>query len=169
MVNSAPEENSTKRKRDYHQPSELERRWFGPFGSWLDRLNTLSTGDSLERNFHWSDTYTIFHQEEQCPNFSSSLDISVSGSASITSAFGYYLEATIIPPAIQECYVYFKAGAGAQATFTMTGKAEAHFNSERAEIASFGFPGLYYPGLLTLGPSLHLYGQLTGQLSMGGM
>ncbi|KAF9465227.1 hypothetical protein BDZ94DRAFT_1307367 [Collybia nuda] len=157
MVNSPPEDTTTRRKRDYHKPTELEKRWFGPFDSWLQRLNTLSTGDGSERNFHWSDTYTIFHQEEQCPNFSSSLDISVSGSASITSAFGYYLEATIIPPAIQECYVYFKAGM-----------AEAHYDTERAEIASFGFPGLYYPGLLTLGPSLHLYAQITGQLSMGG-
>ena len=28
--------------------------------------------------------------------------------------------------------------------------------------------GLYYPGLLTLGPSLHLYGQLSGELSLNG-
>ncbi|KAJ6591336.1 hypothetical protein B0H10DRAFT_2330487 [Mycena sp. CBHHK59/15] len=82
------------------------------------------------------------------------------------------------PPggAIQQCYVYLSAGASAQATFTITGLAEAHFGTERAEIISFGFPGLYYPaqlndrgeGLLTLGPSLHLYGELTGQLRMSG-
>ncbi|KAJ7140504.1 hypothetical protein C8R43DRAFT_892711, partial [Mycena crocata] len=173
MINMPPDDGtvSTKRsnsKRDFHQPEGLERRWFGPFDRWIQKLNTVKNGNSVSRNFHWSDTYTIFHQEESCPNFSSSLDISVTGTAQANSRFGYYLEATIIPPAIQQCYVYLNAGASAQATFTITGLAEAHFGTERAEIISFGFPGLYYPGLLTLGPSLHLYGELTGQLSMSG-
>ncbi|KAJ6538818.1 hypothetical protein DFH09DRAFT_1249584 [Mycena vulgaris] len=162
MINSPPDDGttSTKRsnnKRDFHQPEGLERRWFGPFDRWLEKLNTVKNGNSLSRNFHWSDT--------SCPNFSSSLDISVTGTAQANSRFGYYLEATIIPPAIQQCYVYLNAGASAQATFTITGLAEAHFGTERAEIISFGFPGV---GLLTLGPSLHLYGELTGKLSMSG-
>lgn len=69
---------------------------------------------------------------------------------------------------MQECYIFFQAGDQAQASFTIKGLAEAHFDSSRSELASFGFPGLYYPGLLTLGPSLHLYGQLSGQLSLSG-
>ena len=96
------------------------------------------------------------------------LDISVAGNAHLSSHFGYYLEATIVPPAIQQSYVYFSTGAAAQATFTITGLAAASFDSNQLEIFSAGFPGLYYPGLLTLGPSLHVYAQLTGQLSMSG-
>jgi len=46
--------------------------------------------------------------------------------------------------------------------------AEAHYTSGRKELATFGFPGLYYPGLLTIGPSLHLYGELSGQISLSG-
>ncbi|KAJ7641878.1 hypothetical protein FB45DRAFT_862957 [Roridomyces roridus] len=143
------------------------RRWTGSFGNWLSKLNTLTTGDSISRNYHWSDTYTIFHQEEACPNFQSSLDISVSGFASVNSQFGYYLEAKIVPPSIQQAYVYFKAGAGAEdyeAAFTITGIASASWDSGRYEPINFG----YYPGLLTLGPSLHLYGELSGQLSLSG-
>jgi hypothetical protein len=68
----------------------------------------------------------------QCPNFSSSLDISVTGSTSITSSFGYYLEASIVPPEVQECYIFFQAGAQAQASFTIKGLAEAHFDSSRS-------------------------------------
>ncbi|KAJ7636719.1 hypothetical protein FB45DRAFT_1056018 [Roridomyces roridus] len=123
---------------------------------------------SIARNYHWSDTYTIFHQEEACPNFQSSLDISVSGFAQVSSMFGYYLEAKIVPPSIQQAYVYFKAGAGAEAAFTITGVASASWDSGRYELINFGFPGLYYPGLLTLGPSLHLYGELSGELSLSG-
>ncbi|KAK7014298.1 chitin-binding type-1 domain-containing protein [Favolaschia claudopus] len=178
MINSPPDAGTvnTKRsnkKRNFHQSEELERRWFGPFDRWLQKLNTITSKSSKTRNFHWAETYTIFHQEESCPNFSSSLDISVTGRAQANSRFGYYLEATencatIIPPAIQQCYVYLKADASARATFTITGLAEAEFGTGRSEIISFGFPGLYYPGLLTIGPSLHLYAELTGELSMGG-
>lgn len=32
------------------------------------------------------------------------------------------------------------------------------YNSDTVTFASFGFPGLYYPGLLTVGPSLVLEG-----------
>lgn len=170
MINSPPDAGttSTRRKRDFHQPMEYEKRWFGPFDDWLAKLTTVRSRNSIDRNYHWSDTYTIYHAEQQCPHFSSSLDISVTGSATVTSSFGYYLEASIVPPAIQEAYVFFDAGANAQASFTIKGNAEAHYNSERQELAVFGFPGLYYPGLLTLGPSLHLYGELSGQLSLSG-
>ncbi|KAJ7203385.1 hypothetical protein GGX14DRAFT_309849, partial [Mycena pura] len=176
IIDSPPDGSTTSvRKRDlnFHQPRGVNKRWWGSFTNWylfrLNQLNTLTSKDSVSRNFHWSDSYTIFSQSESCPNFQSSLDITVSGSASIDSQFGYYLEATIVPPAVQQAYVYFKAGAGAQATFTITGVAAASWDSGRTELISFGFPGLYYPGLLTLGPSLHLYGELSGSLSLSGM
>ncbi|KAH9829398.1 uncharacterized protein C8Q71DRAFT_863325 [Rhodofomes roseus] len=174
MIDSAPDNSPTDRKRDvhykrnFHQPVEYEKRWFGGFTEWLQRLNTITNGNSISRNFHWSDTYTIYHAEESCPNFQSSLDISVSGNAQINSQFGYYLEATVVPPAIQQAYIHVNAGASASAMFTMTGLAKAEWSSDQYELISFGFPGLYYPGLLTLGPSLHLYGQLSGEVSLYG-
>jgi hypothetical protein len=51
---------------------------------------------------------TIF-VKESCPNFESSLDISVAGDAQVNSQFGYYLQATVVPPAIQQAYVYMNA------------------------------------------------------------
>ncbi|KAG6836731.1 hypothetical protein H0H93_004394 [Arthromyces matolae] len=94
MVNSAPDSGttSTRRKRDYHMSSGFEKRWFGPFDAWLAKLNTVRSRNSIDRNFHWSDTYTIYHAEEQCPNFSSSLDISVTGyEQSMSALFVDYL------------------------------------------------------------------------------
>ncbi|KAH9919518.1 uncharacterized protein B0H18DRAFT_1122441 [Fomitopsis serialis] len=174
MIDSLPDSSPTSRKRDlhykrnFHQPLEYEKRWFGGFTEWLQRLNTITNGNSISRNFHWSDTYTIYHAQESCPNFESSLDISVYGNAQISSQFGYYLEATVVPPAIQQAYVYVDVGASASATFTIQGLAKAEWNSGQYELISFGFPGLYYPGLLTLGPSLHLYAELSGEISLTG-
>lgn len=50
----------------------------------------------------------------------------------------------------------------------MSGLAKAEWSSGAYGLISFGFPGLYYPGLLTLGPSLHLYAQLSGEISLYG-
>ncbi|KAJ7762137.1 hypothetical protein B0H16DRAFT_1455758 [Mycena metata] len=207
IIDSPPDATSSVRKRDlnFHQPRGLEKRWFGSFKAWLSKLNTLTTSDSISRNYHWSDTYTIFHQEEVClaafvviteidlPLVLSELPEQPGHQfASINSQFGYYLEATVVPPAVQQAYVYFKAGISVtsvrkdhrkasisslhfygklkphKAAFTITGIASASWNSGRYELVNFGFPGLYYPGLLTLGPSLHLYGELSGQLSLAG-
>lgn len=40
----------------------------------------------------------------------------------------------------------------------MKGEAQVQYNSDTVRFATFGFPGLYYPGLLTVGPSLALEG-----------
>ncbi|KAJ6503678.1 hypothetical protein C8R45DRAFT_1209318 [Mycena sanguinolenta] len=198
IIDSPPDEGTTsvrKRNLNFHQPRGLEymeKRWFGAFGDWLSKLNTLTAEDSISRNYHWSDTYTIFHQEESCPNFQSSLDISVSGFASVNTQFGYYLEATILPPAVQQAYVYFKAGAGAEgenqhlsSRIPTTDITQSRFYYHRYCFRLLDERPLrtrrvrlswtvrriffvYYPGLLTLGPSLHLYGELSGDLSLSG-
>jgi hypothetical protein len=67
IVSSAPDNSPTSKrellhmKRNFH--SLPDRRWFGSFGEWLNRLNTLTSSNSVSRNFHWSDTYTIYHAE----------------------------------------------------------------------------------------------------------
>jgi hypothetical protein len=62
MVNSAPDSGTTttrRRKRDYHQPLEYEKRWFGPFDDWLAKLTTVRNRNSIDRNFHVSFTYAF--------------------------------------------------------------------------------------------------------------
>jgi hypothetical protein len=79
MINTPPDDGtvSTKRsnrKRDYHQPEDLERRWFGPFSRWVEKLNTVKNGNSISRNFHWSDTVS---QIADLRDFYSDLPLSV--------------------------------------------------------------------------------------------
>lgn len=131
-------------------------------------MTTLVAGDDSQVAYSTTFDAPLFQQEEACPHFTSSLDISVHASARAVASLGYYLEATVVPPAIQQAYVYVKTSATAQATFSITGMAGVDFDSEKVTISTIGFPGLHYPGLLTLGPSLVIYGQLVGQLSMSG-
>jgi hypothetical protein len=67
IVSSAPDDSPTTKRELLHMKRNLhnlpDRRWFGGFSEWLQRLNTLTSSNSVSRNFHWSDTYTIYHAE----------------------------------------------------------------------------------------------------------
>ncbi|KAJ7488142.1 hypothetical protein FB451DRAFT_1226548 [Mycena latifolia] len=165
VVESPPERKRWLKERG------LEKRWWGSFTNWLSKMTQVEKDTSFSRNFHWSDTWTIFHKEVSCPGppqFEASIDVSLAGQASLDSRYGFYLQATVVPPAVQAAYVYFSADAKAHGQFTLKGEASVQYDSSSIQFASFGFPGLYYPGLLTIGPSLVLSGYVTGQLSVSG-
>ncbi|KAF7354409.1 hypothetical protein MVEN_01129900 [Mycena venus] len=177
VVESPPERKRWLKERGLDR--KLEQRWWGTFKNWLAKLNTVEKDTSVSRNFHWQDTWTIFHKEVSCPGppqFEASIDVSFTGTADLNSRYGFYLQATVVPPAgelfpapmarrviaihsVQAAYVYFSADANAQAQFTLSGEASLQYDSSMIQFASFGFPGLYYPGLLTI---------VTGQLSVSG-
>ncbi|KAF7339147.1 hypothetical protein MVEN_01991600 [Mycena venus] len=155
VVESPPE-----RKR-WLQERGLQERWWGTFKNWLSKMTQVEKDTSVSRNFHWSDTWTIFHKEVSCPGppeFEALIDISLDGQASLNSRYGFYLQATVVPPAFQAAYLYFSADAKAHAQFTLKGEASVRYDSSSIQFAKFGFPGLYYPGLLTVGPTLVLSG-----------
>lgn len=94
----------------------------------------------------------------------------------MNARYGFYLQGTIVPPDVTAAYVHFcehfvylglcrglihriiASDASASVTFTLQGEASVQYNSDVVTFATFGFPGLYYPGLLTVGPSLVLEG-----------
>ncbi|KZS89652.1 hypothetical protein SISNIDRAFT_489074 [Sistotremastrum niveocremeum HHB9708] len=167
VVDSPPE-----RKRWLQERGEWkEKRWWGAFTGWLSKLNTVKTKSTTTRTFKWSDRYTIFSQSESCPGppaIESNLDITVAGSAALNTRYGFYLQGQIVPPKVSAAYLFFSSDANAQATFTILGQASVSYDSSVVQLASFGFPGLYYPGILTIGPSLVLEGWISGSLSIGG-
>jgi hypothetical protein len=59
IIDSPPDSGTTntKRRRDFHQPLEYEKRWFGPFDSWLQKLTTVRSGDTVSRNYHVRGNY----------------------------------------------------------------------------------------------------------------
>ncbi|KAJ7864427.1 hypothetical protein B0H14DRAFT_3443479 [Mycena olivaceomarginata] len=170
VVESPPERKRWLKERGLEKRG-LEQRWWGSFKNWLSKMTTVEKDTSVSRNFHWSDTWTIFHKEVACPgppSFQASIDVSLTGQASLNSRYGFYLQATVVPPSVQAAYLYFSADAKAHGQFTLKGEAVVQYDSSNIQFASFGFPGLYYPGLLTVGPTLALNGYITGQISVSG-
>ncbi|KAF9480725.1 hypothetical protein BDN70DRAFT_992516 [Pholiota conissans] len=171
VVDSPPERRRWLQERGLWKEKTLARRWWGSFVDWLSKLNTVKSESTTTRQFLWSDTYPIFSQSESCPGppaFESSMDIEVSGSAQFSARYGFYLQGQIVPPSVQAAYLFFSSNADARADFTVKGTASVTYDSSMVQLASFGFPGLYYPGILTIGPSLVLEGYITGELSISG-
>ncbi|KAF8908652.1 hypothetical protein CPB84DRAFT_1843537 [Gymnopilus junonius] len=170
VVDSPPERRQWLEERGlWKEPKQ--KRWWGAFTSWLSKITQLEVDKSQTRSFFWSDTWNIFHQDSHCdgpPQFDSSLDISLTGTANMQARYGFYLQGTVVPPAVTAAYVHFSSDASASATFTVKGEASVQYNSNTVTFATFGFPGLYYPGLLTVGPSLVLDGYIAGQLTVQG-
>ncbi|KAJ7362657.1 hypothetical protein DFH08DRAFT_841312 [Mycena albidolilacea] len=128
-------------------------------------MNQVEKDASVSRNFHWSDT------EVSCPGpleFNAEIDISLTGQASLNSRYGIYIQGTVVPPAVSAAYVYFSADAKATGQFTLRGEASVRYDSSSIQFAKFGFPGLYYPGLLTIGPTLVISGYVSGEMSLSG-
>ncbi|KAJ7200546.1 hypothetical protein GGX14DRAFT_659827 [Mycena pura] len=53
-------------------------------------------------------------------------------------------------------------------TAKIEGDASVSYNSERVTLAEIGVPGLSWPGLITVGPSIVLQGYISGALSISG-
>jgi hypothetical protein len=135
------------------------------FTKWLDKLNTVDSDNSVSRNFHWRDKWNIFHAETSCPGppaYEASLDVTLKGKAKFDSRYGFYLQATIVPPTVKAAYLYVKADAAASATLTVEGMAKVSYDSSVVTFAqceshsthfcevrwlisslAVGFPGLY--------------------------
>ncbi|PPQ76922.1 hypothetical protein CVT26_001383 [Gymnopilus dilepis] len=169
VVDSPPERRQWLEERGlWREPKQ--KRWWGAFKTWLSKLTQIETDQSQTRSFFWSGTAAVV-LESHCdgpPQFDSSLDISLTGTANMQARYGFYLQGTVVPPAVTAAYVHFSSDASASATFTIKGEASVQYNSDTVTFATFGFPGLYYPGLLTVGPTLVLDGYIAGQLSVQG-
>jgi hypothetical protein len=150
VVDSPPERKRWLREQEMKKP--VYRRWWGAFTAWLAKVTTVKNSATTTRTFQWQDTWTIYNDALSCPRSATmpaaeaSLDVTLTGMARASASFGYYLQATIVPPAVQAAYLFLNADANANAQFGISGLALIQYDSENIQFASFGFPQLsnYY-------------------------
>ncbi|PIL32554.1 hypothetical protein GSI_05257 [Ganoderma sinense ZZ0214-1] len=154
---------------------ELEERWFGAFGDWLSRLNKVKSNTKADLGMSKSFQSVLYSASQMCASedgttmFSSSLTLTASGNAQANVEYGFYLEGTLFPPAINQAYVYVSSHGSATIGLELAGRAAASYNSNKVAIIPPVFwPGLSYPGIVSIGPSLNIYGQLQGSLAVSG-
>ncbi|TFK91426.1 hypothetical protein K466DRAFT_482749 [Polyporus arcularius HHB13444] len=154
---------------------ELEERWFGAFGDWLSRLNKVKSNTKADLGMSKSFQSVLYSASQSCSSddgtttFASSMSLTAQGSADYNVEYGFYLEGTIFPPGINQAYVYVSSHGSATVGLQLTGRASASYNSGKIPIIPpVYWPGLSYPGIVSIGPSLNIYGQLQGSLTLSG-
>ncbi|KAI0364302.1 hypothetical protein BV20DRAFT_956503, partial [Pilatotrama ljubarskyi] len=154
---------------------DLEERWFGAFKDWLSRLNKVKSNTKADLGMSKSFQSTLYSASQTCASddgtaaFASSISLTAQGSAGYNVEYGFYLEGTIFPPGIDQAYVYVSSHGQATIGLTLAGRASASYDSGKvALIPPVYWPGLSYPGIVSIGPSLNIYGQLQGSLTLSG-
>ncbi|KAJ6518854.1 hypothetical protein C8R45DRAFT_808535, partial [Mycena sanguinolenta] len=154
---------------------DLEERWFGAFGDWLARITKVKSDTSADLLMQKSFSSVLFSASQSCASddgtttFDASMQITANGNAAAHLNYGFYLEGSIFPFNIDSAYIYANSDASASLGFQISGRATVKYDSGRVPlIPEIAWPGLKWPGIVTIGPTFNIYGQLLGTLSASG-
>jgi len=162
------------RSVDSAESNHVERRWWGTFTNWLKKLNTLTKEDAGFLPMSLSKMFNIYSGRLQCANdagvtITAGLDITAEVRMEMGARYAYYFSGTIVPPNVIDTYVFLGAQPSIYAGVDIRGNAELGYESERKKlISTITYPGLSIKGIATVGPSLDLWGQLAGSITVSG-
>jgi hypothetical protein len=88
---------------------------------------------------------------------------------SMDATYAYYFSGTILPPSTPDTYVYFGLEPSAYMGMRLVGNARMQAGTEREKlIDTLSYPGLSVKGLAAVGPTLDVYGQISGVIQLKG-
>ncbi|KAH7923250.1 hypothetical protein BV22DRAFT_1196850 [Leucogyrophana mollusca] len=141
------------------------------FVSWIA---AIVKGAPIKGGDSWADVFKLggsvsWGQSAGSESLGGSYNIALSASGEVFTRYAYYISATINPKNVSAAYVYFGGAVDAKAEVLIEGEVHASYESERKQFGKpIGLPGLSYPGLLRVGPSLSLEGYAAGSLQLNG-
>ncbi|KAI7241261.1 glycoside hydrolase family 18 protein [Hortaea werneckii] len=151
--------------------NSLHKRWFGNFFNWLKRLNTFEDSEVGYLTLALRKSLLLFKASTGCPGSSlfASIEMFFDTDISMDATYAYYFSGTILPPSTPDTYVYFGLEPSAYTGLRLTGNARMQAGTERKKlIDTLSYPGLSVKGLATVGPTLDLYGQISGVIQLKG-
>ncbi|KAL4923139.1 uncharacterized protein BDV17DRAFT_296638 [Aspergillus undulatus] len=85
------------------------------------------------------------------------------------ATYAYYLSATFIPPGKPDAFAYFGMQPTAYLGLHLEGNAVFQMKSQRNRIIdALTYPGLAVKGIAAVGPTLDVYGQIKGKITLHG-
>ncbi|KZF20522.1 glycoside hydrolase family 18 protein [Xylona heveae TC161] len=176
-VDTAKETHFKLRKRgsetemaESSKPS-IVKRWFGAFKDWLNRLNTIENKDMGFLSMAIRKTIKLYHAQRGCQSSTAmaSLDIDLDAYVNMEATYAYYFSGTIVPPAVTGTYAYFGLEPTAYLGLSIKGYAQMQYTSDRKRLVdTLSYPGLSVKGIAAVGPTLDIYGQIKGVLTVAG-
>ncbi|GKZ26889.1 hypothetical protein AbraCBS73388_003278 [Aspergillus brasiliensis] len=151
------------------EPHGLQRRWFGSFKNWLNKMNTVESSSVGYLSQFWKTSLLLFSAATGCPKANAQLNVYLDSEISMDSTYAYYLSGTLVPPSLDGTYAYFGMQPSVYMGLTVEGVARMDYKSERKQlIPTISYPGLAIKGIAAVGPTLDLYGQIRGVVQLSG-
>ncbi|KAJ7058970.1 hypothetical protein C8F01DRAFT_1147659 [Mycena amicta] len=162
----APEPESADGVQDRSVISVLQQA-YNEFNSFNE-----STMQKL-KEVNFKKTFPLFSEKISCPavgkipafaaSVSGSVDACIVANVTLTaSAVG-----TLLPANFTKFGLVVGLDANLEGTLKLSGSASATVDSGLIDLFTLGIPGLDFPGILTIGPSFKVQGQVTGTLDVG--
>ncbi|PHH88171.1 hypothetical protein CDD83_7878 [Cordyceps sp. RAO-2017] len=153
------------------QGGRLEKRWWGEFTAWLAKLTAIKKSHLGVLPLGWADTINLFRSKKGCigSGASASLTIDLEAAVNMDLTYAYYFSGTVIPPSMPDAYAYLGMEPTAYVGLHIEGSAQMQYKSEQTKlIPTITYPGLAIKGLVSIGPSLDIYGQIEGTVTISG-
>lgn len=111
----------------------------------------------------------IFCRSDTGITFTAGLDITADMQLVMDTRYSYYFSGTIVPPKINDMYAFARTQPKALAGITLAGDAQlAYATQPKRLINTLTYPGLAIKGIAAVGPSLDIWGQLSGAVTVSG-
>lgn len=132
-----------------HQP---QKRWFGPFLDWLERLTTVRTKELGFLYMGIQKKFLLYEAKTPCRNarLSAQMQLFMNTDIAMDATYAYYLQGTFLPPSrsgITKAYAYFGLDPHALVELQAIGNARMQYTSDRRKLIDT----LTYPGLSIVG------------------
>lgn len=152
----------------------MEKRWRGKFVDWLKKLTTLESKQVGVLPMTFGKFFNLFSGRIFCRSdtgitFTAGLDITADMQLVMDTRYSYYFSGTIVPPKINDMYAFARTQPKALAGITLAGDAQlAYATQPKRLINTLTYPGLAIKGIAAVGPSLDIWGQLSGAVTVSG-
>ncbi|KAK4864821.1 hypothetical protein LT330_001444 [Penicillium expansum] len=140
-------------------------------GKWLKKLTTVTKASVGVIELGLSRTINLFYAKWGCPGetYFGELSINLEADLSMDATYAYYLSATFIPPSKLETFAYFGMEPEAYIGLHVEGRVIEQTQTERKKIIdTLTYPGLAVKGIAAVGPTLDIYGQIRGKITLFG-
>ncbi|KAJ9481815.1 hypothetical protein VN97_g11646 [Penicillium thymicola] len=149
----------------------LQKRWYGKFLDWLNRMNTVEAGNDGFLSMAFQKSFLLYRAVKGCTRRSlyAEMRMYLDADVQMDATYAYYLSGTIVPLKVTDTYGYLGVEPSAYLGLRIEGSALLTYTSEwKKLIDTLAYPGLSIKGIATVGPSLDIFGRIRGSVTLNG-
>lgn len=156
-----------------HSEATIHRRWWGAFKEWVKKLTTVTKSDGGLLPMSLVRSLVLYSGRLRCTKdevtITAGLDITADFNMDMNARYSYYFSGTVVPPTVTDMYAYVGVHPQVYAGVGIRGNAELYYPSERKKIIdTLTYPGLAIKGIAAVGPTMDLWGQIDGRITVSG-